>query len=90
MSDPLIAFYLGKGGTGPSCQTLEKIWQWERERLEDERDHLQWLFSLTEKSSCNPLAPAFTAQSTERFRTAALLPSRLKRSFEIMLDFWGL
>jgi len=90
MPEPIIAFYLGERGAGQSDRTIEKIWQWDWERLENVHDYIQWLFPLTEGSAYNPDAPVLDEHIIERFRSTDLLKSRLKRSFEVMLNFFGL
>jgi hypothetical protein len=90
MPDPIIAFYLGERGAGQSNRTIEKIWQWDWERLENVHDYIQWLFPLTERSAYNPDAPVLDEHIIKRFHSTDLLKSRLKRSFEVMLNFFGL
>jgi hypothetical protein len=90
MSDPLIEFYFGRRGAGQSDRTIEQIWQWDWERLENVHDYIQWLFPLTERSFYNPEAPVLNEQTIERFRSTDFLKARLKHSFEVMLNFLGL
>jgi hypothetical protein len=90
MSESIIAFYLGERGAGKPDRTIEAIWRWDWQRLENVHDYIQWLFPLKESSAFNPEAPVLDAQTIECFRSTDLLKSKLKRSFEVMLDFFGL
>ena len=57
--------------------------------LEGEHDYIQWLFPLPEPSPVNPLAPVLDQETIDLFAHTAELRNRLKRSFEVMLDFYG-
>jgi Opioid growth factor receptor (OGFr) conserved region len=91
MSEPIIEFYLGaQGGDVNSNYQIEQIWNWKWEHLENAHDYIQWLFPLPEKSAYNPAAPVLNERVIHRFRSTDRLKSNLKRSFEVMLDFYGL
>jgi hypothetical protein len=69
---------------------LEKIWQWDRERLEECHDFIQWMFPLDEPSSVNPDAPLLTKADRAAFDGNPALRAAMRRSLVVFLDFLGL
>jgi hypothetical protein len=90
MSESIIAFYLGEGVAGQSGRTVDEIWQWDWERLENVHDYIQWLFPLKERSAFNSDAPLLNDLIIEEFHRSDLLKTGVKQSLEVMLDFLGL
>ena len=88
-SDPIIRFYSGTG-TDDCGRRIEEIWQWDHVRFEGVHNYIQWLFPLEVRSQFNPSAPVLTDQTVDVFRQDATLRLRLKRSLQVMLDFYGL
>lgn len=88
MSD-LLAFYQGRA---PDTQgrMIDQIWSWDHRRLEMVHDYIQWLFPLPEASRFNPDAPLLSAADAAAFRGDPLLQDRVRKSLDVMLDFFGL
>ena len=87
--DPIVAFY-SHTGTDDRGRSLRHIWGWDHERLESVHDYIQWLFPLREPSAVNYTAPLITPGTVAAFAGTGTLRDNLKRSFELMLDFYGL
>jgi hypothetical protein len=85
----LVAFYRGEA---PDYQgrTLQEIWGWDDRRLEELHDYIQVLFPLAERSQFNYAAPVLDAVTGPRFRSDAVIRENLRRSFLVMLRFYGL
>jgi hypothetical protein len=88
-SDPIIGFYLGAEPDAVG-RFIEEIWIFGRDRLERVHDYIQWLFPLPDRSVYNPDAQVLTQKTIRAFRESELLRARLRRSVEVMLDFYGL
>ena len=69
---------------------LHDIWTWDDIALESVHDFIQWLFPLKEKSGFNPTAPTLTDDVIQAFKSREELKSRLLRSLDVMLAFYGL
>lgn len=87
--DPIVAFYSHEA-TDDRGRSLRQIWGWDHGRLEGVHDYVQWLFPLREPSAVNYTAPLITDNTVAGFAGNAALRDNLKRSFELMLDFYGL
>jgi hypothetical protein len=85
----LIPFYLGESADS-SGRTIEDIWAWDFEDLECTHDYIQWLFPLAEQSRFNENAPLVTAEIVRVFQSDSRLQQNLRRSFAVMLRFYGL
>lgn len=85
----LIAFYRGEE-PDTEGRAIEDIWSWDHRRLEMVHDYIQWLFPLTEPSRFNPHAPLLTSADIAAFREDPALRERVRRSLDLMLDFFGL
>lgn len=85
----LVAFYRGVG-VDAAGRRIEDIWSWDARRLEMAHDYIQWLFPLPERSRFNPDAPCLTAGEAKFFQDDADLQTRLVRSRDVMLRFYGL
>lgn len=64
-----MAFYLGKEADSQG-RTIEEIWEWDHEDLEDTHDYIQWLFPLQERSAFNPDAPVLTPEAIHALEKA--------------------
>lgn len=89
MQSQILSFYNGDAGDHRG-RRLEYIWTWDHTRLEDVHDYIQWLFPTARPSGVNPHAPLVTDEVRAAFATSSDLRGRLRRSFEVMLDFYGL
>jgi hypothetical protein len=88
ISSRILSFY--RGGTDDEGRTLVEILGWDRERLEDTHDYIQWLFPLRERSAANPDAPLLSAADVRAFRTDAALQACLLDALRLMLGFYAL
>ena len=87
--DPIVRFYSHES-TDDHGRSLRQIWGWDHVRLESIHDYIQWLFPLPEPSAVNYTAPLITEGTVAAFASNAPLRENLTRSFELMLDFYGL
>lgn len=85
----LLDFYEGRGADHRG-RTLADVRRFPVEWLEHEHDFIQWLFPLRTPSPVNPEAPTLSEHDIAQFRSNDGLKSRLRQSFELMLDFYGL
>jgi hypothetical protein len=85
----LVDFYLGRVADYKG-RTLQEIWAWDHEKLEEVHDYIQVLFPLTEASQFVSRAPVLHQDEVEQFRGNATIRKNLHHSFELMLDFYGL
>lgn len=89
MNSAIVDFYLGKIPYKRGY-TIDQIWNWNYEQLEDVHDYIQWLFPLTQPSNFNRNAPILTQSDIEQFHNSDKLKSRALTSFKTMLQFYGL
>jgi len=85
----LLSFYRGESAN-PEGRKLEDIWIWQRDRLENVHNYIQWLFPLSEPSKFNANAPILDESVIAAFLADKELRRRLYRSFKLLLDFYGL
>ena len=85
----LAAFYRG-GGRDHYGRTLGDIHEFDLRELEFNHDYIQWLFPLPEPSGANASAPLLSNGDIVAFRSDDALRQALRRSFELMLQFYGL
>jgi hypothetical protein len=85
----LVDFYKGLAPDYKG-RMLRDIWTWDHERLEEIHDYIQVLFPLPEPSSFSSRAPILTERETAEFRASEPLQRNLMRSFQLLLDFYGL
>jgi hypothetical protein len=76
----------------PSSQgiTLDQIWKMSYDKLDKCHDYIQWLFPTQEVSKFHPDAPLLTDEDIKKFKEDVVLKYTLIRSFNVMLDFFGL
>lgn len=86
---PLLSFYRNTG-TDHAGRTLADIRAFDHGELESHHDYIQWLFPLPEGSGVLPQAPRLTAADIASFRSDTSLRIELLRSFDQLLDFYGL
>lgn len=84
----LLAFYRGDAPDW-NGRTLEEIWSWTDEWLEEVHDYIQWMFPLSVRSGANPAAPVLGPMTIEAFASSEALRERLERSLGVMLRFYG-
>jgi hypothetical protein len=88
-SSPIIQFYANNAPDNRG-RKLSEIWQQNYTWLEKTHDYIQWLFPLPEGSRFNPHAPILTTADIELFKSTEQLGLNLEKSFQLMLDFYGL
>ncbi|MFL6247852.1 MAG: opioid growth factor receptor-related protein [Thermoanaerobaculia bacterium] len=88
-SGPILRFYRLED-TDSEGRTLTEIWTWNHVQLERTHDYIQWLFPLRRRSSFNWAAPVLTEETVKAFLDDSELRERFKRSFRLMLNFYGL
>jgi hypothetical protein len=69
---------------------LRDIWTWDHEKLEETHDYIQVLFPIPEPSAFNSRAPILSTDDVAAFRANAKIRENLLRSFQMMLNFYGL
>ena len=89
MMDPIVDFYAGNG-TDHRGRTIEDVWAFNRDELEGVHDYIQWLFPTDRPSSFNPRAPVLHADSIGELRALPDLATRVQRSLDLLLEFYGL
>jgi hypothetical protein len=89
VSENILAFYQSRSPDS-SGRKLGDIWLWDYQKLEYTHDYIQWLFPLKEKSRFNQNAPILNDEVIQAFRTDEQLRLRLRKSLEVMLQFYGL
>jgi hypothetical protein len=85
----LVPFYLGECADSAG-RSIEDIWAWDFEDLECTHDYIQWLFPIDEQSRFNINAPVIDAEIVLAFQRDRRLQQNLRRSFAVMLRFYGL
>lgn len=92
----LLSFYQGNG-MDIEGRTLSEIWAFSDDKKESAHDYIQWLFPLNQASAYNPRAPVLVSKTSggnpslnEIMRQDAKVTANLRRSFEVMLKFFGL
>lgn len=89
MPSPLVRFYRHQGPDHLG-RMLAEIWHWSHDALEVHHDYIQWLFPLRTPSSANRHAPLLTDDDIGHWLDDPMLRMNLRRSFEVMLQFYGL
>ncbi|MGB3136364.1 MAG: opioid growth factor receptor-related protein [Nodosilinea sp.] len=89
LASRIVPFYLGREPDSEG-RTIEAIWAWDLETLENIHDYIQWLFPLAERSAFNLSAPLIDQTVIRAFRDNEVLQQNLRRSLEVMLNFYGL
>ena len=84
----VVAFYRGEAPDYKG-RTLQTLWDWDDERLEDAHDYIQVLFPLKEPSHFNSRAPLLDDASAAAFRADETVRANLLRSYQRMLRFYG-
>jgi Opioid growth factor receptor (OGFr) conserved region len=85
----LVEFYRGQG-TDREGRTLQEIWSWNDDDLEEVHDFIQWLFPIPEPSRFNPDAPLLTPEDIAAFKTDPVIQANLRKSLARILAFLGL
>src|SRR5689334_11086569 len=83
-----VAFYRGQAADHLG-RMLDDILRWSDHKLEASHNYIQILFPLLEASQHIPNAPVLDAAALAEFRTDPIIQKNLRRSFEMMLRFYG-
>ena len=85
----IVDFYLK---SSPNCDglTLENIWAFSDNDLEQSHDVIQWLFPTIEPSMFNPDAPSLTKRDIDLWKANPELRNNLKESLNRFLAFLGI
>ena len=89
LDSPLVAFYRGEGRDHRG-RLLSHIHQYAFDDLERHHDYIQWLFPLPEPSGANASAPLLSQEDIAAFEREEPLRNALLKSFQLMLQFYGL
>lgn len=89
MNHELLDFYRGTGRDARD-RSIEDVWNFGMDRLEEVHDYIQWLFPTVTPSRFNPDAPLLDEETIAVFRADEDLQARLRQSLECMLHFYGL
>ncbi|XP_057218883.1 opioid growth factor receptor 2 [Triplophysa rosa] len=87
-----LDFYMGCASSKPDgvyIHQFHKEWWGDYERLEDVHSYIQWLFPIQEKGM-NWQAHVLTKQEIKCFRKKEIAKQNLVKSYELMLDFYGI
>ena len=85
----LVAFYRGDGRDHRG-RLLSHILGFDFDELEFHHDYIQWLFPLPEPSGANASAPLLSKEDIAAFESDDALRNALRRSFVLMVQFYGL
>jgi hypothetical protein len=85
----IVEFYAGTG-TDHRGRTIEDLWAFDHDQLERVHDYIQWLFPTDRPSGFNPWAPVLDAVSIGALRALPDLSTRVQRSLDLLLEFYGL
>ena len=85
----LVRFYRGDRRDHRG-RSLSDIQGFDFSELEFHHDYIQWLFPLPEPSGANASAPLLSSEDIAAFDHDESLRSALLRSFQSMLQFYGL
>jgi hypothetical protein len=85
----LTDFY-NEDDTDTKGRDFSDILDFSFKQLEQVHDYIQWLFPLTQASKFNPDAPLLTKDDIAAFEKDPILKLNFKKSFEMMLEFYGL
>ncbi|MBS4168266.1 opioid growth factor receptor-related protein [Parachlamydia sp. AcF125] len=87
----LKSFLRGEGkNRGGHPVTIEEIHRYTYEEKEEKHDFIQWLFPSSQPSAYNPHAPVLTEDLLDELVRDEEVMKNLKKSFLVMLDFYGL
>ncbi|MBW4683081.1 MAG: hypothetical protein KME19_23800 [Microcoleus vaginatus WJT46-NPBG5] len=89
IAEVLVGFYLGQQ-LDSEGRTIQQIWSWNYQNLENKHDYIQWLFPLQERSRYNRKAPILNDEIIQEFRSNKILRIHLLKSLNVMLGFYGL
>lgn len=84
----LVSFYRGEARDNRG-RMLQEIWSWSEAELEGCHDYIQMLFPLKEPSQFAMHVPLLDDAAAERFRSDPVIRDNLRRSFRVMLRFYG-
>lgn len=87
MGERVIAFLQGVGTTA-SGKTIQDVWSFDNEELENTHDYIQWLFPLVEQSEMVPGSPFIDPKDIARIREDELIQENMVQSLARMQQFY--
>jgi hypothetical protein len=85
----IVAFFRGTGRDDRG-RSITDVHALSLDDLEDIHDYIQWLFPLREPSRAQPQSPVLDDASARAIRDDPASRSALRRSLDVMLEFYGL
>lgn len=89
MGGKIVAFYNGYHGDAKG-RTIDELWTWSNQQLEESHDFVQWLFPLRNRSNFGADAPLLEDGDVNAFLVNEDLRTSLLKSLDLMLRFYGL
>ncbi|KAF8606923.1 hypothetical protein BDV93DRAFT_488864 [Ceratobasidium sp. AG-I] len=89
---PNLAFYSNTGKCRPDGLLIEELltrWSGKYNELERRHGYIQWLFPIPEQG-VNMYAQPLTTFETVEMKASPEILTRVQRSYELMLDFYGM
>lgn len=71
-------------------RTIEDIYNYNEEQLEDDHSFIQWIFPTPRASAYNPNAPILSIEDIKSLRTNENIINILLRFKEKMFSYWGI
>ncbi|KDN48262.1 hypothetical protein RSAG8_02854, partial [Rhizoctonia solani AG-8 WAC10335] len=87
-----LKFYSNEFKCRPDGLLIEELlekWQGKYNELERRHGFIQWLFPIPEQG-VNMFANPLTTDETEEITSSPVLLARVRRAYELMLDFYGM
>lgn len=82
--------FLEKKGGDHKGRYITDIWDFDYFNLENNHDFIQWIFPLNRPSSSKRNSPILSLDEIDYLRKSEVAQESLRKSFSVMLDFWGL
>jgi hypothetical protein len=81
--------HLKSNPNGDFIDNIHNFWYGEYMKLEAHHGYIQWLFPLPQRGS-NPMAQSLQQEEIQWFKAHAEAQQRLIKSYQMMLDFYGI
>ena len=90
---PNVEFYNNQIRSLPDGNFIDEIhrtWWEDYDQLEAHHSYIQWLFPIYEGPGVNGEASALTKEESKRMRASEEIGERFVKSYQMMLDFYGM
>ena len=90
---PNVEFYNNQIPSKPDGDFIDEIhrtWWGDYDQLEAHHSYIQWLFPIYEGPGVNWRASALTKEESKRMRASEEIGERFVKSYQMMLDFYGM